>query len=31
MINMVIHDTAQGVLTTANTNEAYGNLIYYNG
>jgi hypothetical protein len=31
LINMVIHDTAQGELTTAETNESYGNLIYYNG
>ena len=31
LINMVIHDTMQGVLTTANTNEVYGCLIYYNG
>ena len=28
---MVIHDADQGILTTANTNEAYGNLVYYNG
>ena len=31
LINMVIHDADQGILTTANTNEAYGNLVYYNG
>src|SRR5215472_10399462 len=31
LINMVIHDTAQGELTTSETNESYGNLIYYNG
>ena len=31
LINMIIHDTDQGTLTTANTNEVYGNLIYYNG
>ena len=31
LINMVIHDADQGTLTTSNTNEVYGNLIYYNG
>jgi S-layer homology domain len=31
LINMVIHDTANGTLTTSNTNEVYGSLIYYNG
>ena len=31
LINMIVHDTGQGTLTTANTNEVYGNLIYYNG
>ena len=31
LINMIIHDTDQGTLTTANTNEVYGNVIYYNG
>ena len=31
LINMIVHDADQGVLTTANTNEVYGNLFYYNG
>jgi len=33
LINLVIHDTAQGVLTTAQAPDAevYGSLIYYNG
>ena len=33
MINMIIHDTNQGVLSTESANDAkiYGNLFYYNG
>ena len=33
MINMIVHDTNQGVLsgTSANGTEIYGNLFYYNG
>ena len=33
MINMVLHDTTQGVLgpSAASATEIYGNLIYYNG
>jgi hypothetical protein len=32
LINMVIHDTGQGIFMAGNvTSEAYGNLIYYNG
>jgi hypothetical protein len=31
LINMIIHDTDQGTLTTDNTNEVYGNVVYYNG
>ncbi len=32
-INLVIHDCAQGILTTSSVQdtEAYGNVIYYNG
>jgi hypothetical protein len=33
MINMIVHDTTQGVLSSSGVNgaEIYGNLIYYNG
>ena len=33
LINMIIHDTTQGILSSsgANGTEIYGNLIYYNG
>jgi hypothetical protein len=33
MINMVVHDTSQGVLSSSGVNgaEIYGNVIYYNG
>jgi hypothetical protein len=33
MINMIVHDTSQGVITGSSINgaEVYGNLIYYNG
>jgi S-layer homology domain len=33
MINMIVHDTSQGVLNGSGTNgaEIYGNLLYYNG
>lgn len=33
MINMIVHDASQGVLSSSgvNTAEIYGNLIYYNG
>ena len=33
MINMIVHDTNQGVLTGESATDAsiYGNLFYYNG
>ena len=33
MINMIVHDTSQGVLSSSGVNgaEIYGNLLYYNG